>query len=70
MLPSDILAKGSTFDMYVLDVATRWVKYQQEQADGKESVTKRTSRSQPTQQEMLAMIERVKQKGAANGNKD
>lgn len=56
--------------MYVLDVATRWVKYQQEQADGKESVTKRTSRSQPTQQEMLAMIERVKQKGAANGNKD
>ena len=70
MLPSEILSKGSTFDMYVLDVATRWVKYQQEVAEGKESVTKTTSRSQPSQQELLAMIERVKKQGAANGHKN
>ena len=70
MLPSEILAKGSTFDMYVLDVATRWVKYQQEQAEGKESATKVTSRSQPSQKELMAMIERVKKRGAANGSKD
>lgn len=56
--------------MYVLDVATRWVKYQQEVAEGKESVTKTTSRSQPSQQELLAMIERVKKQGAANGHKN
>lgn len=70
MLPSQVIAQGNTFDMYVLDVATRWVKYQQEVQDGKISLTKKSSRN-PTEQEMLAMIESVKnRKGAGNGNKN
>jgi Tfp pilus assembly protein PilO len=68
MLPSEAIARGNTFDMYVLDVATRWIKYQQEQADGKESITKKSSRM-PTQSEMQAMVAAVKNKGSGNGNK-
>jgi len=64
------MERSDTFDLYVLDVASKWVKYQNDLAEGKESATQKTSRSQPSQKELLAMIERVKQKGAANGNKD
>lgn len=70
MLPSEAMSRGSTFDMYVLDVATRWVKYQQEQAEGNQSLTNKTVRRQPTQEELLAMIENTRKRGAGNGNKD
>ena len=34
-LPSEALARANTFDLYVLDVSTKWFKYQNEQANGK-----------------------------------
>lgn len=68
ILPHEAMERSDTFDLYVLDVASRWVKYQNDLADGKESLTKKSSK-QPTTEEMLKMIEKVKKRGA-NGNKD
>jgi hypothetical protein len=56
-LPSEALQRGNTLDLYVLDVSTKWLAYQQEKADGKVPITK-----QPSQDEMLAMIQRVKER--------
>ena len=60
VLPTEALARGTTFDLYVLDLGTKWVKYQQEQADLEARGIKTTAR-QPSQEEMLAMIERTRQ---------
>ena len=54
-LPSQALANGTTFDLHVLDVSAKWSKRQDEIANGKAPSAK-----QPTQAEMLAMIERVR----------
>jgi hypothetical protein len=35
LLPSEALSRATTFDLYVLDVSTRWVSYRQDIADGK-----------------------------------
>lgn len=56
-LPSQAMKHGTTFDLHVLDVSAKWNKRQQEIAEGK------TPQSRvPTQDEMLAMIERVKER--------
>jgi hypothetical protein len=60
MLPSQALASATTFDLYVLDISSKWVKYQQEQAD-LESRGITAGAKQPSQEEMLAMIERTRQ---------
>jgi hypothetical protein len=60
MLPTEALARGTTFDLYVLDLSAKWVKYQQEQAD-LESRGITAGARQPNQEEMLAMIERTRQ---------
>ena len=54
-LPSEALQRGNTLDLYVLDVSTKWLAYQQDKADGRAPVTK-----QPSQEEMLEMIARVR----------
>ena len=56
-LPSEALQRGNTLDLYVLDVSTKWLQYQQDKADGKAPSAK-----QPSQEEMLAMIQRVKER--------
>ena len=35
MLPSEALSRATTFDLYVLDVSTRWISYKQDLAEGK-----------------------------------
>ena len=60
MLPTEALARGTTFDLYVLDLSAKWVKYQQEQAD-LESRGITAGAKLPSQDEMLAMIERTRQ---------
>ena len=50
-----MLARANTLDMYVLDVGSRWLKYQQDKEDGQVPKSK-----QPTQEEMIAMVERAK----------
>jgi fatty acid-binding protein DegV len=56
-----VLARANTLDMYVLDVGTRWIKYQQDKEEGRAPTSK-----QPTQEEMIAMVERAKQKQGAS----
>jgi hypothetical protein len=55
LLPSEALVRSSTFDLMVLDVATKWSKYQQTIADGKTMPSKKL-----TQEEMKSMINRAK----------
>lgn len=55
-LPSEAMSRASTFDLYVLDVSSKWVKYQQDLADGK------TVKKQPTQQQMLDMVAKLREK--------
>ena len=54
-LPSEALSRATTFDLYVLDVSTKWVRYQQEKAEGRKPAAR-----QPSQQEMMAMIKRAR----------
>ena len=35
MLPSEALGRATTFDLYVLDISTRWLRHRQEVAEGK-----------------------------------
>lgn len=58
-LPSEALSRGTTLDLYVLDVSTRWARRQQEQhesANGSASITPKLS-----VEEMQNMINRVKE---------
>lgn len=56
LLPSEAMSRANTFDLYVLDVSAKWVKYQQDQANGK------GKRSDPTPDEMQAMLDKVRGK--------
>lgn len=58
-LPSEALSRANTLDLYVLDVSAKWAKYQSELAEGK---TPATSRSKPSQEQMLEMIKKVKER--------
>lgn len=49
-LPSEAMAKGTTFDLYVLDVSAKWNKRQQDISEGK------TVEHKLSQEEMMAMI--------------
>lgn len=55
MLPSEALAKGTTFDLYILDTFHRYSKYQQAKAEGK-AVPMGKPRSALTQEQMKAML--------------
>jgi len=61
-LPSQALIHASTLDLYVLDVSSRWYKFQQDKASGAID-----SQPRPSEVEMLKMVERVK-KGITPGN--
>jgi hypothetical protein len=54
-LPSEALARASTFDLHVLDVSARWSNRQQEKTSGNKSA------ANLSQQEMMDMINRTKQ---------
>lgn len=58
LLPSEVMSRATTFDLYALDVATKHSKYQQEKYEGKNPSTKVAR--EPTQDELLAMIKRVR----------
>lgn len=59
LLPSEALNRATTFDLKVLDVSARWQRHQQDVADGKVVAKKRTTL---TQEEMQAMINRVRER--------
>ena len=53
-LPSEAMANGTTFDLYVLDVSAKWSKRQQDISEGK------TVEHKLTQAEMFDMIARAR----------
>ena len=63
MLPSEALTKATTFDLYVLDCHLKHIRYMEAKAQGKD-IPKPSKKL--SQEEMLAMIERVRnnQQGA------
>lgn len=68
ILPSEALARGTTLDLYVMDVGAKWSHKQHEEANG----TKRFGADlkpppKLTEQEMFDMINRVK---AQEANRD
>jgi hypothetical protein len=63
-LPSEVLARATTFDLYVLDVHTKWVKYQHEQEKIRQGNSSGTDTAQTfkqpklSQKQLIAMMER------------
>ena len=60
-LPSEVLARANTLDLYVMDVATQWRNYQHEQQEGRSS--QRASQSLNAGlsiEQMKAMMERAR----------
>lgn len=53
-LPSEVLERGSTFDLYVLDISTRYHQYRSQFSDGK------LPAKMPTKDEMLTMLENAR----------
>jgi hypothetical protein len=54
-LPSEALERATTFDLYVLDVSSRYSKYRSEWKDGIPPA------KMPTQDEMVDMLKRARQ---------
>lgn len=59
-LPSDVLCNASTFDMFVMDVSAKYNKFQIEEENRRSQGLVGQPKRMPTQEEMLAMMERVK----------
>ena len=64
LLPSEVLLRADTFDLHVLDLATRWEIRQNQKARGEKP---QDNRKMPTQEEMMAMIKRVKERKDGQG---
>ncbi len=58
-LPSEALARANTFDLYVLDLSTKWVKYRNDVQEGR---APGPSSKQLTVEQMQAMIARTRSK--------
>lgn len=56
LLPSEALARATTFDLYVLDNYSRFIKYQEEKANKDAPQVRKNL----TQEEMQAMIDKVR----------
>lgn len=54
LLPSEAYSRATTFDLYVLDVSTRWFKYQQDVAEG------RIAEHNLTHEQMLEMLRKAR----------
>ena len=60
LLPSEALERATTFDLYVLDTSARWVRHQQDVADGKVA-SKSHGLSVSKMQEMMRKAKELKQ---------
>jgi hypothetical protein len=64
LMPSEVLERGTTFDLYVLDVHTKWVKYQHEQEKIRQGASSGADTAQTfkqpklSQKQLRAMMER------------
>lgn len=62
LLPSEVLGRATTFDLYVLDTHSRFIKYQEAKQQGKESkqVFASPKKAIPSKAEMQKMWDDVK----------
>ena len=56
LLPSEVMSRATTFDLYVLDTSTRYIRNQQDAADNKTSPLAK----QYSTQELMAMLKKVR----------
>lgn len=57
-LPSEALARATTFDLRVMDASSKWLNYQQEKANPR---NKNKPARKPSTEEMLDMVRAVKE---------
>jgi hypothetical protein len=57
MLPSEVLDRATTFDLYTLNLASGYTNYQQNKLEGKNPISK-----VPNQEEMIEMLKKVRSK--------
>jgi hypothetical protein len=60
LLPSEVLAKGTTFDLYILDTFSRYVKYQEARREGNHTLAQAQSKPRLTVEQMKKMAESAK----------
>jgi hypothetical protein len=58
-LPSEALARASTFDLKVLDTSTKWHNYKAEQADRREGSSNKPPESY-SQEQLMSILKQVK----------
>ena len=56
MLPSEVIERSTTFDLYVMDISSRYQSYQYDKANGNAPKSK-----MPSQEEMIQMIKRARE---------
>lgn len=59
-LPSEVMSRATTFDLYVLDVHTKWVKYQHQESENKRAVPNAPARPVLNSEQMRKMIEQAR----------
>ena len=60
LLPSEVMERGNTFDLYVMDVATRYERYQQQKSQDRFGQAGPSPKRMPTKEEMMDMLMRAK----------
>lgn len=60
LLPSEVMERGNTFDLYVMDIATRYEKYQHQKSQDGFGKAGPTPKRMPSKQEMMDMLMRAK----------
>lgn len=68
VLPSEALATATTFDLYVLDVHSKWTAHQHEQQQNQHNPIAPKTR-QHSQESLQAMIQRVREQENERKNK-
>ena len=68
-LPSEAMSRGTTFDLYVLDISARYQTYIHEREQAKTNGLAPPVRKNLSQQEMLDMIARARSKNENNKDK-
>lgn len=65
LLPSECLVRASTFDLYILNTSTKWENHKrEEEARRSQGLNPSPKRPNLSQEEMLAMIKRVKERNS------
>jgi hypothetical protein len=60
LLPSEVMERGNTFDLYVMDIATRYERYQQQKSQEGFGQGSPLPRRMPSTKEMMEMLKRAK----------